>query len=244
MAKKNIPQIVQSNKYCIYFHFGLEYNNLFYVGYGIKKRSYDNNSRSKDWKYMVDINHGYYVEIFENRYDLPLQEALDWEIYFIKKYGRNGIENSGILVNKSTGGLYGAEGSTHSQPESLKEKIKLIHTGKIVSQDTRDKMSDARKGMKFTDEHRHNISKGKINHPCYDEVWKNKISLSQKGKKKKNAKSVIQCDLDGNFVKEWRSVSEAKLVINNNRGDGIGSCCRGNQETAYGYRWSFKNQKT
>jgi hypothetical protein len=241
MAKKKLPQIVQSNKYCIYFHFGLEHNNLFYVGYGVKKRSYDNNSRSKDWKCMVDINNGYYVEIFENRYDLPLQEALDWEVYFIKKYGRNGIDNLGILVNKSVGGLYGAEGSTHSQPESLKEKLKRVHAGKILSQDTKDKISDARKGMKFTEEHKNNIRNSKLG--CkYDTSRTSKISSAQKGKPKNNAKPIMQYNLDGNFVKEWRSISEAKLVVNNNKGDGIGNCCRGNQETAYGYRWSFKNK--
>ena len=230
-----------AKKYCIYFHFTLDTSNLFYVGYGVKKRPIDNNSRSKNWYKIVDNHGGYFIEIFENRFDISLEEALDWEVYFIKKYGRIGIDPYGILINKSVGGKYGAEGSTHVQSPLLKEKLKKIHTGKIVSQDTRNKISESKKGLKFTEEHKKKISSGKKGNPCYNDLRNKKISQSQKGKPKNTNKPIYQLDLHNNIIKEWRSISEAKLIINNNKGDGIGNCCRGKQTSACGYKWKFKN---
>ena len=232
----------KKNKYCVYFHFRLDNSQLFYVGYGVKKRSHDNNSRNKDWIKVVDESGGYYVEIFENNLFLPLEEALNWETYFISRYGRQGFDENGILVNKSIGGKMGAEGSTHKQPLWLTKKLTQIHKGKIVSQDTKDKISNSRKGIKFTDEQKIKISNNKKGHTCYNNEWRNKISIGQKGKPKSTNKPIYQLDLDGNIIKEWRSISEAKLIINDNKGDGIGGCCRGKQQTAYGYKWVFKDK--
>jgi len=228
-----------NKKYCVYFHYTLDNYKLFYVGYGIKKRANDNNSRNKDWNELVTTSGGYYVGIFENKYDLSIQEALDWEKYFIKKYGRIKYETKGILVNKSVGGYYGAEGSTHNMPLSLKEKLQKINSTKTLSPDTKQKISEANKGKKLTKNHKKNISVSKKG-VIYSFERNNKISLSQKGIKKNNNKIIIQYDLEGNFIKEWRSVSEAKKEINNNKGDGIGSCCRNKQKTAYGFIWKFK----
>jgi group I intron endonuclease len=93
-----------------------------------------------------------------------------------------------------------------------------------------------------------------------DAISKNKerkqaISLSLKNKPKPegfgnklskpkpaNNKPINQYDKQGNFIKEWVSIKEAetfyrpKPVLQDN----IGACCRGLQNSAYGFVWKFK----
>ena len=56
----------------------------------------------------------------------------------------------------------------------------------------------------------------------------------------KGIKAVLQYDLQGNFIKEWTSVTEATKLLNLSNGR-ISSCCRGIGKTANGYIWRFKN---
>jgi len=64
---------------------------------------------------------------------------------------------------------------------------------------------------------------------------------------KKLSKSVLQFDLNNNFIKEWQSASqiEKELGFANNL---INRVCSGKKnsqgnvaKTAYGYKWKFKN---
>lgn len=56
------------------------------------------------------------------------------------------------------------------------------------------------------------------------------------------SKKVIQYDLNNNFIKEWKSLSEASNKLKLNRGN-IGTCCRRNKGTVGGYIWKFKEGK-
>lgn len=56
------------------------------------------------------------------------------------------------------------------------------------------------------------------------------------GKIPANAKSVIQLDLDGNFIKEWRSAAEAKKFLGI---DNITVVCNGKRKQAGGYLWKW-----
>lgn len=88
---------------------------------------------------------------------------------------------------------------------------------------TKNKFSKDRKGVKFTEEHKNNLSK----------------SLYRKG-----VKSVIQYDLDNNFLREHKSIIDAEIYLNiPNSRKGISSCCKGNRLKSYGYIWKFKKIK-
>lgn len=64
-----------------------------------------------------------------------------------------------------------------------------------------------------------------------------------KGKKiNKGGKSVLQYDLDGNFIKEWVSTMEIQRKLNYHRGN-ISNCCNGIVKTAYNYIWRYKNDE-
>jgi hypothetical protein len=50
-------------------------------------------------------------------------------------------------------------------------------------------------------------------------------------------KPIFQFDLQGNFIKEWDSITEAQ----NCYGCGISNCLCGNSKTAYKFIWRYKN---
>ena len=54
----------------------------------------------------------------------------------------------------------------------------------------------------------------------------------------KESKIVLQYDLEGNFIKEWKSTMDCKR---NGYNQGlVSSCCRGERQQAYGYKWVYK----
>jgi hypothetical protein len=87
-------------------------------------------------------------------------------------------------------------------------------------------MSKSHKGKSFTEEHKNKIKAKRSHLIGRKNTWQ--------------SKPILQYSLDGNFIKEWNSQSEASSFIKT-KGDGIGACCRKKQKQAYGYVWKFKN---
>ena len=51
----------------------------------------------------------------------------------------------------------------------------------------------------------------------------------------------LQYDKEGNFIREWDTMSEAEKYYNKNRtSTNISSCCRGERKSAGGYIWKYK----
>ena len=66
--------------------------------------------------------------------------------------------------------------------------------------------------------------------------WLNSILKERPWKKK----PILQYDKQGNFIREWASVTDFGKSIGKNVGGNINACIRGKQPTAYGYKWKFK----
>lgn len=58
------------------------------------------------------------------------------------------------------------------------------------------------------------------------------ISINQQRKK------INQYDLEGNFIKQWESVSDIKKELNITN---IASCCKGRYKQCNGYIWKYAN---
>ena len=56
-----------------------------------------------------------------------------------------------------------------------------------------------------------------------------------------NEKKVLQYDLNGNFIKEWKSGSEASRQTNTSQAN-ISACCRGLRKQANEFIWRFKEE--
>ena len=78
--------------------------------------------------------------------------------------------------------------------------------------------------------HKENINWGKRNKRCA-EVLKNR---------KDQSKSVLQYDLQDNFVKEYASTHQVEREKGFSQSY-IAKCCKGKQKTAYGFKWKYKN---
>ena len=71
------------------------------------------------------------------------------------------------------------------------------------------------------------------------DYYNNSNNLKPLNKYESNTKSVVQLDLNNNFIKCWNSISEVgnNLNVPHNH---ISSCCKGKRKTVGGYIWMYK----
>jgi len=105
---------------------------IFYIGKGIKRRAWKTHNRNLHWKSIVQKHGSFNVEILAN-WDTE-EEAFSHEVLLIKCFNDLGYS----LANKTNGGE-GASGYKHSD----ETKLKMKH---ITSEKTKQKISIARKG--------------------------------------------------------------------------------------------------
>ena len=141
--------------------------------------------------------------------------------------------------------------------EEVRKKISKTQKGKHRSEETRKKISETLKGKHHSEEHKRKLSESTSgeNHYMFgkhhSEETKRKMSDSHKGKpaynkgkpmseeqKKKLSKKVLQFTLDGEFVREWESISECGR--NGFHKGAVSECCRGEKPHYKGYIWSYK----
>lgn len=84
----------------------------------------------------------------------------------------------------------------------------------------KERMSETHKGMKLTEEHKRKIGEKLTNG--------------------RRSKTVIQYDLNGNFIREFPSTNEIQRQLGYSQGH-ISKCCNGKLKQIYGFKWQFKN---
>lgn len=108
------------------------------------------------------------------------------------------------------------------RPSDFSEKIKSKERNKKIGEGNKGKKKPQvgikLQGIPKTEQHKQNIS------------------ISSKGKSRNN-KPILQYDLEGNFIKEWFSRTEAKQWLG--VGD-IAGCLYGKQKQAGGFIWKYK----
>lgn len=161
----------------VYAHIRPDKNQIFYIGVGLKndgyKRSRIKKYRNKYWNNIVNKNNGIYeIEILND--GLSKKESLFIEIMLIKFYGRKD-NNTGILSNMTDGGdgRLGIIVSKETREKMSKAKKELYNNGyvnpkkdKKISEETKKKISKSKKNM--LNETKNKISK---NHASKKEGW-------------------------------------------------------------------------
>jgi hypothetical protein len=160
-----------------------------------------------------------------------------FESYWIEQFKHWGFE----ILNKNKGGG-GPEFHSEYTKNEMKGKPKPKGFGenhsKLLKGITKpegfgDKLSKIKMGTHLSLETRNKIGKSKTNHKCYSDPKR-----GEKIRESKN-KSVLQYDLNNNFIKEFESGQQAsKHTLIDARG--ISLCCRKKGKTAGGFKWKFK----
>lgn len=123
-----------------------------------------------------------------------------------------------------------------AKPKGFGDKISKALKGTTQSQETKDKKSLSMKGKP-----KPTLKKGK-DHANYGkrrtEEHKIKMSKIMKGKPiLKNARPILQYDLEGNFIREWESTIAAEAFY---KVRGIHNVIGGLAKTAGGFKWVKK----
>ena len=227
-------------EYFVYRHIRLDTNEVFYIGIGKKIENYNSfkseyrrafsKRRNKYWKNIVNKTE-YEIEIMYECEDFKFIK--DKEREFIESYGRKD-KNKGTLVNYTDGG----EGTV----------------GYVFTKEQLDKLSKSHIGNS-------NPHKGKSYEEAYGkdkaEEWKNNFKEIRKGthlgeknpsfgkkhsleSKIKMGTPVLQYDLDGNFIREFYSITEASTMTNS-LSSLIQKVCKGERNKHNNFIWKYKD---
>lgn len=102
-------------------------------------------------------------------------------------------------------------------------------------------MSAARIGYKPSAETRRKIGEaGKGKSHLHTDETKRILSENHSGAKHPRARSVIQYDISGNFIRVWDYAKQVEEQINI-RYSNILECCKGKRATAGGFRWGYND---
>jgi group I intron endonuclease len=221
----------------------------FYVGkgkgYRIKNTTKDFRSnlfKSNKIKKLLENNIEIIkIKLFEN---LEESESLQKEIMLIKTIGRRNL-NKGPLVNLTDGGE-GMSGFVYTE-ETLKKRS-ISQTGE----------GNGFFGHKHTEEVRkkHSLLVRGDSHPMFGKKHSEETikKLKQHREKKisnellkescqKFNKSVLMFHLNGDFIKEFKSVKECSDEIGINESI-ISKCCRGDIKSPTRYFFKYKNPES
>ena len=122
--------------------------------------------------------------------------------------------------------------------DAIKIKISNSNKGKNISEETKNRMRQSHLGLK------HNVVvKGKDHGLFGKPKSKQHVENMMKNREvvieatiRLLSKPVIQYDLQGNFIKEWPSITAAKTFI---KGD-VNAVLYGKSKTAGGFKWKYK----
>ena len=164
------------------------------------------------------------------------------------KYGRNQYwknivnKNNGVFESKI---LFEGLSEEEALVKEREVELGLRNRGYILTNIAECGIKSGTTGMKHSEESKRKISEGLKGHISPNKGKKqSKETCDKKSKSMMGVmnKSILQYDLQDNFIKEWSSISEAYLSLNKKITNGcINLACKGKIKTAFGYKWKYKN---
>lgn len=211
-------------KYYIYCHQNPINGDIFYIGKGSDSRAYVTQSRGKYWKNYVKKHGIPIVEILHS--NLTEEQAFLLEKQLIEKLGRKD-KGDGILVNTTNGGE-GCSGLVHS--DESKNKMRESKKGRPSNSKGKTwvQKTPRPKGTKRGN-YKTRKDKGK--------TFSDEVKLNFKEAQRNKSKGVIQYNLGGTFIKEWRSPADVIDVLGLK---GIYNCLTGISDQSGGFVWRYK----
>ena len=201
-------------------------DNKIYIGQttqDLESRWKGHRKNSSNCRYLKSALKKYGVENFEFKlvcitFDNQLD---DMEIKYIEQY--NCLVPNGYNIRLGGNSGKHNEETKRKIGDTMKNKYKngMVHSklGKHPSEETRKKLSEARKGKKLS---RETIDKAVM------------TRLKQRNRK------IIQYDIHGNRLNSFDSCKEAGEYIGSTTSN-ISSCCLGKAKTSKGYIWKYES---
>lgn len=225
----------------VYCHFRNDTNEVFYVGKGQGCRRNKTYGRSKFWKNIVNKAGGFTSEIIAG--NLTEEEALSFEKLMIAK-----LKDSGASLCNLTDGGDGASGYKHTEEtiEKIRERLKgrpAHNKGRKVSPEAREKMRQAKLGVKQSPEHVAASAKARVGRPCSEET-KRKISEHHTGKKlpyeqfNSRRKPIFCTTNETSYPSVTEAAQALKLETSN-----ISRCCKGVFKQTGGYQFRYLTEE-
>ena len=186
--------------------------NKHYIGQSVdwKERLFSHKSALK-YNYHRNLHlQNAYNKYGKNNFIFEILEETEEKFLFsLENYWCNllNVHNSKYGYNIQ---FTGSEGCSRMSQET-KNKISSQHVGKPKSTITKNRISESRKGIKFS------------------ENTKIKMSLVKQ-------KPIYQYDLEDNFIKEWVGATTASKELNISK-NGIQHVLYGKRLTAGGFKW-------
>ena len=123
--------------------------------------------------------------------------------------------------------------------------LRLGNSNGLCSEETKRKIQIKAIGRKLTPEVCERISKAKKDIPQHTDGSKKLIGDANRKPKpngfgNKISKPILQLDMKGNIIKEWKSGKDAANYVKGNNAN-ITTVCKGRQKSAYGFKWKYKN---
>ena len=216
-----MSNMIENDNYCVYVHTSP--SGKRYVGQtGMKPER----RWGKDGSYYLKKkNNGEYVQRYFAHAILKYGwDNFDHEIIASNLTKEEADNFEKILIDKlnTRNHQYGyniREGGSHGKlSEETRRKLSELNKGKTASEEARKKMSESRKGRTLSDKARKALEK------------------SHEGRK------ITQYSLQGEFIKIWKSISEAGRCLNIDASS-IAKCCKEHYRNAGGFIWKYFEDK-
>jgi len=211
------------------------------------QRAYNIHGRGK---FIFEIIEYVDRELNENIVDFRNRLARNREQYYLDQCGaQEFINRQSKRFRELTYNIKPTAHSSLGKPVSLKTRRKQSQAqlGKSIHKNVREKIS---KGLiKYFSENV-SVNKGIVGNRLGSKMTAEAIQKRTKTRQVRNnykckeskrlamQKPVIQLSLDGQFIKEWPSITEAKIYL---RAFNIGSACLDSNKTSGGFKWQYKS---
>lgn len=215
---------IQMNKVIIYTLSDPNSGVVKYIGQTSKTLNERIKSHLKDAKYKKNNKRISWINSITKKGQAPVIEVIDevfeddwvfWEMYWIEQFKAWGFN----LKNGTKGGD-GIKGYVYTEADKKKMK------GRILSSETKAKMSKSKKGAPC-----HWAGVYGKDHPSFG------LKRSEETKFKMRT-TVYQFDKKGELIKSWKGLTDASDATGINAGN-ISKVCGGKRKTAGGFIWSY-----